>query len=49
MTVGIILPGQGRRCSKGEQIGVIATPATAASNAYRRAMIEVDRLPVWRD
>jgi glutamate racemase len=47
--VGIILPGARAAVQQGRRIGVIATPATAASNAYRRAMIEVDpTVQVWQ-
>ncbi len=36
--LGVILPGARAAVSQGRRIGVIATPATAASNAYRRAI-----------
>ncbi len=47
--LGIILPGARAAVKHGRRIGVIATPATAASNAYRRAILEVDStLQVWQ-
>ena len=47
--LGIILPGAWAAVQQGRRIGVIATPATAASNAYRRAILEVDpTLQVWQ-
>lgn len=47
--VGLILPGAKAAVQQGKIIGVIATPATAASNAYRRAIIEIDpTVRVWQ-
>jgi glutamate racemase len=40
--LGLILPGARAAVQVGRRIGVIATPATAASNAYGRAILEVD-------
>lgn len=48
--LGLVLPGA-RAAVKlgGKRIGVIATPATAASNAYRNAILEIDPLlQVWQ-
>ncbi|AFZ45512.1 glutamate racemase [Halothece sp. PCC 7418] len=47
--LGVILPGARAAVSVGRRIGVIATPATATSNAYRQAILEVDhRAKVWQ-
>jgi len=47
--LGVILPGARAAVEQGQRIGVIATPATAASNAYRRAILEVDpTAQVWQ-
>ncbi|HEY9597892.1 MAG TPA: glutamate racemase [Cyanophyceae cyanobacterium] len=47
--LGLILPGARAAVQDGRRIGVIATPATAASNAYRRAIIEVEpTAQVWQ-
>lgn len=47
--LGVILPGARAAVHKGKRIGVIATPATAASNAYRRAILEMDSdCHVWQ-
>ena len=47
--LGIILPGAKAAVSCGKRIGVIATPATAKSNAYRRAILELDpNVQVWQ-
>jgi len=47
--LGLILPGALAAVQQGRRIGVIATPATAASNAYRRAVLEVDSTAeVWQ-
>lgn len=47
--LGLILPGARGAVQKGRRIGVIATPATAASNAYRRAMLDLDSaVRVWQ-
>jgi glutamate racemase len=40
--LGVILPGARAAAKAGRNIGVIATPATAASDAYRQAILEVD-------
>jgi glutamate racemase len=46
--LGLILPGARAAVQKGRRVGVIATPATAASNAYREAIQEVDKTAqVW--
>ncbi|MCA1992838.1 MAG: glutamate racemase [Coleofasciculus sp. S288] len=45
----LILPGARAAVQQGRRIGVIATPATAASNAYRRAILEVEATAqVWQ-
>jgi glutamate racemase len=47
--LGIILPGARAAVQRGKQIGVIATPATAASHAYRHAIEEIDSsIKVWQ-
>lgn len=47
--LGLILPGARAAVAVGRRIGVIATPATAASNAYRRAIQEIDSaVSVWQ-
>ncbi|KAM3090983.1 glutamate racemase [Phormidesmis sp. 146-35] len=47
--VCLILPGARAAVQVGKRIGVIATPATAASNAYRQAILEVDpTAEVWQ-
>ena len=47
--LGIILPGARAAVQQGQRIGVIATPATVASDAYRRAILEVDGASqVWQ-
>lgn len=47
--LGLILPGARAAVQEGRRIGVIATPATAASNAYRRAILEVESTAqVWQ-
>lgn len=47
--LGLILPGARAAVQQGRRIGVIATPATAASNAYRRAISEVEAsAQVWQ-
>jgi glutamate racemase len=46
--LGIILPGARAAVQQGRRIGVIATPATAASHAYRDAILEADATAhVW--
>jgi glutamate racemase len=47
--LGVILPGARAAIQAGKRIGVIATPATAASNAYRDAIQEADATAeVWQ-
>lgn len=47
--LGLILPGARAAVQQGRRIGVIATPATAASHAYRRAIQEIDTdIQVWQ-
>lgn len=47
--LGVILPGARAAVEIGERIGVIATPATATSNAYRQAILEVNQTSnVWQ-
>lgn len=47
--LGLILPGARAAVQKGKNIGVIATLATAASNAYRQAIQEIDQTAqVWQ-
>lgn len=47
--LGLILPGARAAVQQGRRIGVIATPATAASNAYRQAIQEIDSdVQVWQ-
>jgi glutamate racemase len=47
--VGLILPGARAAVQHGKRIGVIATPATAASDAYRQAILEIDATAqVWQ-
>src|ERR687886_813471 len=47
--LGVILPGAQAAVQQGKRIGVIATPATAASNAYRNAISEVEAsAQVWQ-
>ncbi len=47
--VGTIAPGAIAATKLGRRIGVIATPATAASNAYKRAILAVDpTAQVWQ-
>ena len=47
--LGLILPGARAAVQEGRRIGVIATPATAASNAYRRAILEIEpTVEVWQ-
>lgn len=46
--LGLILPGARAAVRGGRRIGVMATPATAASGAYRRAIAETDATAqVW--
>ncbi len=47
--IGVILPGAKAAVQQGKRIGVIATPATAKSNAYRHAILEIDpNVQVWQ-
>lgn len=47
--LGLILPGARAAVQNGKRIGVIATPATAASNAYKKAIKEVNStVQVWQ-
>lgn len=47
--LGLILPGARAAVKQGKRIGVISTQATADSNAYRRAIQEVDAdVRVWQ-
>ncbi len=46
--LGVILPGAQAAVRQGRRIGIIATPATAKSGAYRRAIQEIDvTVAVW--
>jgi glutamate racemase len=46
--LGVILPGAKAAVEIGTRIGVIATPATAQSHAYQRAILEVKSdVQVW--
>ncbi|NEQ46237.1 MAG: glutamate racemase [Leptolyngbya sp. SIOISBB] len=47
--LGLIYPGARAAAKAGQRIGVIATPATVASDAYRQAILEVDASKqVWQ-
>ena len=47
--LGLILPGARAAVNKGRRIGVISTSATAKSNAYQRAIAEIDpNVQVWQ-
>ncbi|NJO72255.1 MAG: glutamate racemase [Oscillatoriales cyanobacterium RM1_1_9] len=47
--LGIILPGAKAAVQIGTRVGVIATPATAASNVYRQAIQEINPdIQVWQ-
>ncbi|GAB4546873.1 MAG: glutamate racemase [Pleurocapsa sp.] len=47
--LGVILSGAKAAVKQGKRIGVIATPATAASNAYRQAIQEINpQTQVWQ-
>jgi len=47
--LGVILPGARAAVQQGRRIGVIATPATAKSNAYKHAILEIDPdVQVWQ-
>lgn len=46
--LGVILPGARAAVQQGKRIGVIATPATANSNAYQQAIQEINPMvDVW--
>jgi glutamate racemase len=46
--LGLILPGARAAVQRGKRIGVLATPATAASHAYQHAIQEIDpTAKVW--
>lgn len=46
--LGVTLPGARAAVQQGKRIGVIATPATAASHAFSHAILEVDpTVQVW--
>lgn len=47
--LGVILPGARAAVAQGKRIGVIATPATAKSNAYRQSIVEIKSdVHVWQ-
>ncbi|BAZ14396.1 glutamate racemase [Calothrix sp. NIES-4071] len=47
--IGVILPGAKAAVQHGKRIGVIATPATAKSNAYKNAILEIEaHAIVWQ-
>lgn len=47
--LGVILPGARAAVQQGKRIGVIATAATVSSNAYSRAILEIDpTVQVWQ-
>jgi glutamate racemase len=47
--LGIILPGARAAVKSGKRIGVISTQATAQSNAYQQAVLEIDpSAQVWQ-
>jgi glutamate racemase len=47
--LGIILPGARAAVQKGKRIGVIATPATVASQSYPQAILEINpEIQVWQ-
>ncbi|WP_066381553.1 MULTISPECIES: glutamate racemase [unclassified Anabaena] len=47
--LGVILPGAKAATQQGKRIGVIATPATAKSNAYKHAILEINPdVEVWQ-
>jgi glutamate racemase len=47
--LGIVLPAARAALGGGKRVGAIATPATAASNAYRQAILEIDpTVQVWQ-
>ncbi|MBF2065207.1 MAG: glutamate racemase [Calothrix sp. C42_A2020_038] len=47
--IGVILPGAKAAVQQGKRIGIIATPATAKSNAYKNAILEIEpSVQVWQ-
>ena len=47
--LGVLLPGAKAAVQQGKRIGVISTQPTAASNAYKQAILEVDpTAAVWQ-
>jgi glutamate racemase len=47
--LGVILPGARAAVQQGQRIGVISTPATTASNAYKQAIQEISpSAQVWQ-
>ncbi|AUT01234.1 glutamate racemase [Nostoc sp. CENA543] len=47
--LGVILPGAKAAVQQGKRIGIIATPATAKSNAYKHAILEINpEVEVWQ-
>jgi glutamate racemase len=40
--LGVILPGAKAAVKQGQRIGVLATPATVASDCYRKAILEIN-------
>lgn len=47
--LGVLLPGARAAVQQGRRIGVIATPATASSNAYQKAIREINPdIQVWQ-
>lgn len=47
--IGTILPGSFAAAKLGRRIGIIATPATVASNAYKQAILALDpTVQVWQ-
>ncbi|UKP00111.1 glutamate racemase [Nostoc sp. UHCC 0870] len=47
--LGVILPGAKAAVQQGKRIGVIATPATAKSDAYKHAILEINPdVDVWQ-
>jgi glutamate racemase len=40
--LGVILPGAKAAVKQGKRIGIIATPATVASDCYRKAVLEIN-------
>jgi glutamate racemase len=47
--IGVILPGAKAAVTQGKRIGIIATTATAKSNAYKNAILEIEpSVQVWQ-